>query len=301
MPRRRRRRGRARYRARSKYARRSTAFRKFRRSRRRRAPRPALRLYPGGSPATHLVKLRVVIQATISNVTGEWGAILLNPASMLQPFISQGDVQVDGIYTGVDELPFHDKAGGEADILKQPQGYDHWISGTQETGKYGSYTVVGSHTNITFFQGNSAGTGASERMIGGFTTLFGEGGAAAGPTFADKYAAITGTEVATMLSVGIIKRPKLITVTSEMQHANASFDFYYSQKKWLRTLRRIGHTVVEQGFGTFSTAPPLNPNLFFVMADLGIASGTAIPFHCIITIEYTVRLSDLLMSEVSVT
>lgn len=290
-------RGRRRYRRR--FQRRSARFRAYRR--RRRAPRRTLRLYPAGAPRSHLVKLRMVNQCAIFNVPGEWGGIPLFPASMLQPLIGQlTAVGVDGIYTGVDQLKWTDKTlDSRDDVLVQPHGYDHWL-GTSNSAKYQNYQVLGSHINITFIQGNSAAATLSERFVGGFTDMFAQSGADPnqGPEFQELATSVVGGEVATMLGNGLIRNPKVISTGANLSDA-VSFDFYYSQKKWLRRLRRIGITDLPSSHGTHATAPGLNPLVVFVLADLGVATAAAVGLHCIITHTYTARLVNFAIGQTS--
>lgn len=306
MPRRRRRRPRrGRKRRRSMRRSRRTSTRNKRR-RRRSVVRHRLRLYPGGFPKTHLIKLRAVKQCLITSLPDAWGSIFFFPADPSDPFVGwiddiAGALGNDGA-TGVHKrMLFTDKAGNIAG-RPQPYGWDEWMS----TSPYRHAVVEGSKITITFVQGTAAGAGNSFRMIAGFSTLSEEGGVAFIPNFNSTFGNINTLEVADMINNKIIKNPKTLSITGDgvTLPVPQTFVHTYSRKRLEKHMKRIGtYTDVASNISNYQLAkensPAFNPKVRFIIADVGSVSST-IAFNCFVTMDYTIRLMNPTMPDKSV-
>lgn len=298
--------------------------RKSRFRKKRRVFRP-LRIYPGGFPDTHKIKLRMLKQCLIKspNAVG-WGFISFYPAMCSDPLIDWRLAQVNTtVATG--GTVNHTKlawfgtndAGGLPD-RPQPYGWDQWVANDP----YTHGVVEGAKITISFIQGES-GTGATQRFIAGFTKLFrgpdkfidsgstltdlpqyadAAGGVKiAGENFGEKYQNVTRVEVSDLMNCGLTKRMKTLSVigTGQSLLGAQTFTFYYSRKKHERNLKRAGYMpmyhqpdlspVITKFEQTTNSKPGWNPVVHFIIADL--AKTTAVTdLHCIVNIEYTIKL-----------
>ncbi len=300
--------GRKRGRAKKAYGkarRRASRFRGFRRRRRQRAPRHALRLYPGGFPKTKVIKLRVLKQVAISTVANGWGYIRLRPASMLDPFFDQSAVAPVGNHV---KLRFLDKDNA-ADTHPQPYGYDQWLGLYPEvtpgppilgqTNQYTNYTVLGSMTHITITHDIHAAAGA--QFLAGWSPQLPNSSTDNLLNFQDRYEKVTSVEVADMLNCRIMKRPTLITSQPQMMRMGPTFSQGYSQRKVRAIYKRAGIELDRtlDFNGDLTTAPTINWRQHFIISDIA-ASTAIVKLNAIIEIIYTVRLSSNKLANQSV-
>lgn len=271
-----------------KYRKRSSRFRSHRR-RVRRARRPrigrSLRLYPGGVPLTHKIKLRVMKQVQVSSFPGGWGYIVFSPASLSDPF---QHFTTGGVVGAHQALPYG-LIGGATTPKPQPYGFDHWV-GITDSNRYRKYKVLGA--KITLAKINEAvEPGVTQpTQWAGFSKLFAVNDDF-GTTFNETYSNVDRTEVEDWVNCGIVKRPQTITKAKAFNQAPAVFTHTYSAKKYQRTLKKVGVTDGDW-YGEHGTDPVINPRVYFSMADPG-ASTTAITFLFWCTIDYTVQLTGL--------
>lgn len=294
MPKRyaRRRRGRRKRRSRPRYGTRPRA----RGRRRRRVAKTRLRLYPGGVPQTHIVKLRVMRQYVITTPTLEWGFIEFNPASMRIPFPGSKAAGTVNSHKNLKMATVTDTFSTN----RQPYGYDHWLLGDASKSHYKDYKVLGSKITIKFIP--SARTAdAGDNYYAGWSQLFtgpaGNASSTDGPTLDSKYGNVAASEIGDWMNAGIVKRRRVVTTGGDGRFK--SFVFKYSAKRWERQLKRngiqYGVATPDSGLlwqGNHGTDPVINPVCYFMMADIGTSDvGQAI--NVMITIEYTVKLSSL--------
>lgn len=292
--------------------RRKSAFKRRRRSKRRGSRhRNIVRLYPGGLPLSHIVKLRVLTQCQFESVGGQWCVFRFRPADMLIPFGNQATAANSTNtgdnprpYVGVSSGAWFDKTGTTvAERKKQPQGYDSWLDQSASLSAYKKYIVLGSKISITTIDGN-VDSGANVKLYAGFTKLYDRIGGItlqSGVSIGDNYSNIIGTEVADWLSVRMVKNLGIVQSNplANTMRASRTFTYNYSQKKYKRHMKRIGLTNDDDWFGSHLASPLTSPEVFFCLADLGASSAdTKIP--CVVNIEYTVRLSGLEVPDRSV-
>lgn len=273
----------------------------------RRRAKTKLRLYPGGVPSTHIVKLRVMRQYVITTPSLEWGYVEFNPADMRIPFPGS---KAAGTVNSHKNLKMATTAAGGATFStnRQPYGYDHWlIDSGAEHSNYRHYKVLGSKITLRFVP-SSRGADSGDNYYAGFSQLFtgaaGQLTSSHGPTLDSKYNRIAPNEIADWMNAGLVKRRKVVT-TGGSGGRFQTFTFKYSAKKWERSLRRNGvlfgtsYTASDtQWMGTHGVSPVVNPVCYFMMADIGTSTaGQAI--NCMITIDYTVKLSSLDISQAS--
>lgn len=273
-----------------------------RRSRKSRVPRPRLRLFPGGFPKTHVVKLRSMKQMTIHSNPGNWGYVQFQPSSMLKPlqFSASGTIDIPTLITSPAvlnhrRLIFTAKNGTTAvPLLAQPYGYDAWLetqSGTisDPNHQYDKYVVLGCKITIAFIPSLSTEGGA--QVYAGFTKIQDQS-SNYGTTFTQKYAEIDRTEISDMLNVGIVPDMGLVQAGgSGLGGVSKVYTFNYSQKKYKKHLKRIGVELEQDWYGQHGNAPANMPQALFVMADLGKTDGDATIFQCMVIHDYTIRLS----------
>lgn len=304
MPPRRRRRGRraGKRKRRTSYTRRRRKSFRSRRKRRKSSARTKLRLYPGGFPKTHLIKLRANTQALITNVAGEWASLLLHPAQCHHPFdlVALANLGTTDVVAQHKRLAFTNKAAAITPVV-QPYGWDHWMeqgaAGTTAESPYQWAVVEGSTFQITFVQ--AVGGSASVRMLGGFSGLFEKTSNSYLPDFSKEYANIDATEVSDMLNVRIMKNPQEIyqSGTGEPLSGGKTFIFNYSRKKTERRMKKAGTYMygsdTKSNFMfTHNTDPVFNPVARFIIADIG-AAAEEVTWNVFIKAEYTIRLSNI--------
>lgn len=275
--------------------------RKRRKSSARKAHRStmALRLYPGGVPKTHIVKLRAVQQVAIFTRSGEWGFFTFSPSSMLKPFEFS-----DTVALGTHRvLRYADKGNviPAAGTNRQPYGYDHWLSppgGT--TSQYKKYKVLGSKIRIAVIPGTGqSSTTASYNFYAGFSKISGQDNTY--PNFiTDQYSNIGSFEVGDWINTGIVKRMQIIQVASDsvlLAKVGAGFEANYSQKKYASQLKRVGKiagsgTSQADWYGTHDKEPVIKPVFHFCIGDVGTDTASQ-RIQAIVSVDYTVELSDL--------
>ncbi len=302
-------RGRARGRVRRSGRGRRGSVRRRRKSTRGRAPKMRLRLYPGGFPRTHIVKLRSMKQMQITHNPANWGFVKFFPSSMKAPLASSNDTTEDfntRIATPTQlvhrSLIFTDKAGLEVPTLAQPYGYDAWLQGFSDTGssithQYDKYKVLGCKITLAFIPDTS--TEGGTQVYGGFSKIQDQN-SLFGTTFINKYAEINRTEVSDFLNVGMVKDLKLLQAGgSGLGGVQKAFTFNYSAKKYARHLKRVGVEQTSDWYGTHQAAPNIMPEAIFLMADLG-ASSTAHAFSVMVIHDYTIQLTGSLVSAQSI-
>ncbi len=276
-------------RAKSRYAKRSRRFRSYRRRVRktRRKPRTrALRLYPGGAPVTHKVKLRMMTQIHIhSPNASSWGVVQFNPADIRVPMVFSATQQATTpiilkCQTAV--LP------GAA--VPQPYGYDHWI-GVADSNKYRKWKVLGSKFALTKVS-NLAHPGGTSGGIywAGFSKLFASSDAY-GNTFATTYSNVGNARVGDLLNTAAMRKPQELIKDKLFNKPGNQFLFNYSAKKYARSLYKKGIQDSEW-YGTHAASPAVSPKAYFIVADPGVTT-TSESILMYLTCEYTVQLSGL--------
>lgn len=286
------RRGRPRYKRRVKK-------RRGRRMRKRRISRPRLRLYPGGFPLTHKIKLRMVKQIVIHTnaAGGQWGWFKWNPARLSDPLSGLTAGGVVGTHVSMNVTL---KDGAAITPRPQPYGYDHWLGDTTtSTDKYKRYSVLGSKCTLVKTSDTVITDAAASRFYAGWSRLFSEDGAATtgfGLTFAQTYIQIGFADVSDWLNTGVVKHPGVITNGKVFNKADPAFTATYSQKKYKRSLERRGFNQAADWSAIFSANPGIDPEFHFMIADLGAAT-TTVPMRFLMVCDYTVLLSSGVMGE----
>ncbi len=280
----------------SRFRRRTKGRRSYRHSR--------LRLYPGGFPQTHLVKLRAVNQTKIYVPAGKWGYITFHPAEMLQPFkdmriaVDTSAVGGGGTHT---LLKWTDKATSAAinSADKQPYGYDHWLLQSAVGAQYRHYQVRKCTILVQFVPNTAVQDGL--QFYGGFARISDES-TSYGQTFLERYANIDDTEVVDMLNTKVIKQPKIITKGGTgAGGVSQSFLAVYNQALYKKHLKRVGVEMSDDFKGSHGVAPTINPEIKFIIADLAEAEASETSLNCIITIDFVVQLSGGQLGQESTT
>ncbi len=265
-------------------------------------------MYPGGRPATHIVKLRMVGQTRILGPTaGTWGVLMFEPSNPVRPLKhldQQGPLAGTGVNltTGQVFLKWSDKTDDatltNALSRRQPYGWDGWQ--TSSTRHYKNAVVLGSRITISFLEG-VADEAATNNMLAGFVPgLFGITAEAEEPdSFATKFANIDNGEPMDALNVNMFPGKALSDPGISTTVGRATkFSYYYSKKKHQRHLRRIGKA--SGSFGSFDFQSEgdeeaiYNPKCFFVICDRGATPATGL--DCIVSIDYTIQLSGRIIS-----
>ncbi len=301
-------RARKRKRRKSRFRRRNASAKRRRKSvrrgrKRRRSIRRPLRLYPGGMPLTHKLKMRSTRQCLIKSSAGKWGTLTLHPGSMQQPFASMQTAEDTYMVASGNQtrLPFTDKAGVANVNAGQPQGYDYWL-GITASGKYRKYKVLGCQIIVAFIA-DTASTGGAQHYAG-FTGLMGQSDDY-GDTFSTKYRFVNDVEVSDMLNNAIIKGPKIITSGgTDFGGVHKAFVFNYSQKRYERYLKKVGARqgatgAMDAWYGTHTTGPTITPKARFVICDIGVDTAP-VTYNVIINHTWTVQLSDVIIPDASV-
>lgn len=267
--------------------------RRARRSRRRPRRIQRIRLYPGGVPLTHMIKLKSMKQMLIHTRPLEWGRVEFSPASMLQPLL--GSALTASVNTDQQTLSFLNKADNAVPLLAQPYGYDHWLGNTGDN-IYRKYKVLGSKITIRLTPSSNSPDSGSH-FYAGWSRLCGQDDNY-GEEFDKRYVNATRLEIADMLNIGVIKKVGTITSTTG-RDAFKTFTFRYSWKKYNRSLRRRGiNPTIEAWHGTHGSEPGIVPRCYFIVADMG-TSTSIVKLNVMVTHEYTVQLSGLRIGQES--
>lgn len=318
MPPRRRRRGRraGKRKRRASYTRSRRKSYRSRSKRRKSSARTRLRLYPGGYPKTHLIKLRANAQTRITTIGSEWASIKFQPANCSDPFLgfrlgAGNEPTPTGIHP-VTLAPYPADThkllawtNQKGDILPRPQpyGWDQWMLSSP----YGFAIVEGFKTTLTFIQATSSGHGHSTRMLAGFGHLHEQTSNAFLSDWTITNKNVDSTEISDMLNNRIIKNPQ------ELYHGGVgeslagpkTFVYNYSRKKTERKMKKMGTYIIPDASDSnymfsHTTSPKFNPNVRFIIADIGAGEGEPIIWNVFIKIDYTVRLMRKTISDESI-
>lgn len=271
---------------------------KAKRSRRRGRKAPAfhrLRLYPGGIPLTHKIKLRMMKQCQIVSLPGEWGFIEFSPASVVNPMFNMRT----GPLAGANHTAMQWTLKGGTAVTPKPQcyGYDHWIGVTGQN-TYRKWKVLGSKTQLLHIP-TISGNGNASQLYAGFNPKVWAETDDFGSTFGDTYSNIKQGEISDWINCGVCPNPKIITPQKQLGvGVQGQFTHTYSAKKYARSLRKKG---IDDGdwFGEFFNEPVINPKAYFMIADLGLDDTLPQPFSFMLVIDYTIQLSGLKMGDQS--
>ena len=293
--------GRGRKRRTSYKRKRRTSYRRSRKRRKTRVSR-SLRLYPGGFPKTHKVKLRALQQCTIFTPAGQWGYVAFFPASCSDPF---NQFRASSVVVGSHlRLGFTHKDGVAILPRPQPYGWDQWTL-TADAGaenpagpQYQTAKVLGSKHTITFVQGSNSTTDSSQFLAGWSTRLYNDVVASDQkklPSFSDSYAHILSTEISDWINNKVVNRPSVLKHVGNgvpLLAGGQSYSFTYSHKKTRRHMRKMGFEMPENDQYVFAHAgvPEFNPVAMFMIGDVA-GSTTEIKLNCFVEIEYTIQLS----------
>lgn len=266
------------------------------RGRASRLKRSHLRLYPGGVPKTHLIKLRMIKQVAISTRNGEWGFISFQPANphdplehMLAATAPVGDHQA---------LAFTLK-GGAITPRPQPYGFDRWLPGAGDVSMYDRGVVQGAKIQIFNIPNTTGVAGSNDRYYAGWSRLFPTGSSTFGKTFAQTYANVDRTEISDWINTGLCKRPQIITASKTFNKKDAVFTHTYSLKKWLRHGHKTGRAYdTSNQYFTATGGPVVNPEVKFMIADVGVGSSVTV-FNMMVVIDYTIKLSNMILGQES--
>ncbi len=311
MPPRRRRRGRraVKRKRRASYTRKRRRSYRARRKRRKSSTRTRLRLYPTGYPKTHLIKLRMQRQIKLTNISAGWASAVFHPAQCSDPLIS---MQTTSGATDVIAAHKLMKFTLKNDLISprpQPYGWDQWMLSSP----YTFAVVEGSKTKLSFIQTRAAGVGSSVRMVGGFGKLTEHTSNAFLPDFSIEYGNVDSGEISDLINTGMLKRPRIMRLSGDGANISAptQFVFNYSRKKTERRMHKIGtyaaalpttgplpKPTISNFMFEHGTTPAFNPQVRFVIADLG-SSGESVAWDCFVTIDYTVRLMNRVVSQES--
>lgn len=274
-----------------------------------------LRLYPAGLPDTHLIKLRFIGQTRILGPTaGTWGVLQFEPGNPVQPLkhLTAGLAAIPGDNTYLSSahvvLEWTDKTdlapATAALINRQPYGWDQWQTTAGST-TYKYATVLGSRIKLSFLEGVQDEPATNNMLAGWAKGIWGSQAVATDIiSFSEKYTNINNGEPMDAVNVKMFKPRPLNDpgVSITVGKAN-NFYFNYSLKKAKRQLKKMGaasgtHYSDENFRASGNTAPVYKPRCFFVVADRGSTPPTGL--DCIVTIDYTIRLTGRIIADKSV-
>lgn len=278
--------------------------RAFKRRRRVSMRRSGLRLYPGGFPKTKTIALRTYSQNTIHTAAGKWGFIYFYPNNPLDSFAYHGTESDPGTHT---RLKITNHLGADTPDPR-PYGWDQLMGTTtaapgSNARLYQKWLVLGSKTTITFVQGSTEADQQSARFLAGWAPRTYAGEEFHVPGFADTFQHIARTEVADWMNVKVVKNPRTLKLAGEgtaLSKGGQSFVFRWSLKKEQARVKRLGlpdHGSHWSGAGK-ATAPPIRPEAFFMIADIG-ASTTSRQFNCFIETVWTIKCYDTVIPQES--
>lgn len=255
-----------------------------------------LRLYPGGVPKTHIVKLRMMKQCIITSSPGKWAFIRFSPANLRDP-MSQMDLTGGAVATH-QQMKWTLK-DGTITPRPQPYGFDHWLDTTASPlqSTYGKFSVLGCKISLirTPLKAENTDAASYTQLYAGFNQRTWPSSTTDGSTFASTYGLIDSGEISDWINAGVCPRAQIITQAKQLgSGAGTVFTHHYSQKKYRRQLRKIGATD-ESWYGSHGIGPAENPQAFFMIADLGPTDdGTPVPLAFMLNMEYTVQLTGML-------
>ncbi len=298
---RKRRRGRGRKRRLSYKRKRRQSYRRSKKRRKTRMSR-AIRLYPGGFPKTHIVKLRALQQCTIFTPAGGWGYVAFFPASCSDPF--NQFVAASAVIGSHQKLGFTLKDGTSILPRPQPYGWDQWTivvdgGAEDESGpQYQQAKVLGSKHTITFVQGSNSTADSSQFLAGWSSRLYSSttGTNDQGlPSLADSYGHVLSTEISDWVNNAIVHKPSVLKHVGNgvpLLAGGQSYSFTYSWKKTRSHMRKMGFRLPEDDAYVFphSAAPAFDPLALFMIGDVA-GSTTSIKLNCFVEMEYTLQLS----------
>lgn len=254
--------------------------------------RSSLRLYPGGRPKTHLIKLRTLKQCQLTTIASEWGMLTFfpnDPSSFMEFRAAPATIGPHKL------LKFTFKNGTTVAPTPQPYGWDQWMGDGSTGAQYDHWMVLGSRTTINFIQGATVEGGVDERHLAGFgSTTYGATNFDI-PTFAGIYQFVDSTEISDWMNAGVVKNPttlKKVGAGARLVGKDQSFVFNWSLKKEKARVRRLGVLALHAlwaGSG-HDEQPPLRPVAHFMVGDIG--AGTTSTFNCFVEVVYTIRMFE---------
>lgn len=236
-----------------------------------------------------MIKLRIMTQIRIVANSGGWGWFKFNPANLHDPL---KHMNATGSTSGNHySLKVVLKDGVAITPRPQPYGYDHWI-GISSSNVYQKWTVLGSSCSLIKTSDHIVSDSGS-RHYAGWSKLMAETDDFGTP-FQTMYDNIDSSEVADWLNTGIVRKPAIITASKVFDKPEPAFTFNYSQRKYKAQLKKKG---IDDGdwYGEHASPPVVNPEAFFMLADLGLPSVATDVFPFMFVCDYTVQLSGLIM------
>lgn len=249
-----------------------------------------------------------------------WGSVVFTPANCVDPFGAVDDQQRDDIdnHTKL-QFTYTDGTDGAS---PQPYGWDQWMGSGGNGGPYDRAIVEGSKITISFVQGSTASI--TTQFAVGWTKLMGnqnQGLTASNDNtglakFGHTYTNVSRTEVSDLINTGIVKNLSTLRKVGDGARliGPQTYTYHYSRKALVKRYRRMGVVMptttpaaLDQvaefvdpnnllGHGqshsfdfNHTTLPAVNPQVRFIIADLGADTATT-PLHCIISIEYSLTL-----------
>lgn len=269
-----------------------------------------LRLYPGGFPETHIIKLRLIAQTRFQSLQGSWVVFMFKPSDPVQPlqFLethTSGAVGV-GTYITANQIfgrwTAKENTTTPTDVLKtrQPYGWDQWQ--TEATRPYAKALVLGSKITLNFREGSQTATGTQNFKAGFAKGLFGLDSITGQPqSFGNKYGAITTNEPSDAINAKVFSHGNLSDPAVGTRSQGKKFTYTYSMKDHMRQLKRNGSVVGDQGINalqsTGNTQAVYQPKAFFCISDLGMSAAQGL--DCMVTIDYTIKLSGRVIPQQS--